>query len=323
MRALCLFTLVAGFIAGVTVQAVTLENAPENLSSEYLHQAGHRKVEFTLGVGREEGKSAWTNQDPNGISYQTISETGKPQKVNITRFPISVTAEYGFTPTLAAGVDLIYGNGKYTTANCPTNTTCKDSTSSGLYNPALYLKGMTPVGSAAFAYGLIADIGVEKYEVDAAGNTNLATGGTTLTPYLGYVFGSGFTRGGARFQYDVYKGDRKATYATTDTEPARDSTTSRGNTWALDAFFESKLESFMLGGNVAYLHTSESSFFSNGKSGKSGDASHTWIFQVYAPVYSDGFMVLPNIAYEMQTFTDSSYFVSNVNSVQFGVAVRF
>ena len=305
-------------LAGFGAVAVAAEG--DLMDTEYLHQPNAGTFELTPGLGGAPGNTALLNQ-PNGIILRNYNISGSDTKFNLFLVPIMVSADYGISSMFSIGASLTYGSGATGFSNCPSGGTCNSHTIKGLFDPELYFKGRAAIGPGVLQYGVVAEVGVEKSKTDSSGDGNWATGGTTLSPFIAYQLPVGTGALGARFKYDLYKGDRKSTSQTSSA--SIDSTTSNGNAVSVDAFYEIPVGIVTLGGALIYSSYPETKTASGNNYAKADkNANSIFGLQFYAPVHLSGVTLLPNVAYQSYSFSSSDSGFSSVNALQLGIAAR-
>src|SRR4051812_22556109 len=94
------------------------------MDSEYLHQT-NSGFEFTGGLGQAPGGTVLFSSLPGGLTFTSYSFKNSPVKMNVAIIPVILAFEYGITPMFSVGVDLAYGSGNESFANCPSGSTCK------------------------------------------------------------------------------------------------------------------------------------------------------------------------------------------------------
>lgn len=284
--------------------------------SEYFHQADPGKFELNAGFGREPEQTAWTTQDANGVQSTTTPQSAAS---NVT--PISLGGEYGLSPSLALGLDLIYGTGVSGQPICYTASVCPPQSASGLFNPNLYLKGRYGSDHWALIYGAHLDLGIQK--ANAAGSSySYSTGGTTVTPYVGFQSTIGASSLGVRVQYDVYKSSQGENVTDSTGAPVTGNRTG-GQRVSADVFYEADLGSYTLGGSAFALFSPETTTSVDGNSASDANAFYTWGLQLYIPVRLPGWTLLPTIAYEQTKYTESGGNISSATTYQMGLSARF
>ena len=292
----------------------------EFMDSEYLHQPGTGAFELTPGIGGAPGNTALLNQQ-NGLTLSSYNIRGTDAKLNLFVVPVTVAADYGINSMFAVGVQLAYGLGSTNFSNCPQGSPCRSQTINGLFDPQLYLKGRAAVGSGVIQYGVVATVGVEKSKTNSTGDSNWASGGSTITPFVAYQFSAGPGVLGARVKYDVYKGDRKSTIETSNASV--DATTTDGNTLGADAFYEMPVGNVTLGGAIIYSSRPDTkSAFGNSASKADKNANSIIGAQIYAPVHLSGMTLLPTLEYQTLNYSASDSSVIAINTLQLGIAAR-
>jgi hypothetical protein len=298
--------------------AVPAESTPDlSNGSEFLYQTEAHKFDVTpqIGIG-----SSVTRYSQNNLKRYELS------------FPFGVQGEWGINQMFSIGLDLNYwaaGRTYKCDNNCPDNTH-----SGGLMDPTLQFKGRNGIGSGTIRYGADLSVALEKSKIDSSGDSNAASGGTTLAPWIAYehLLGRGFI--GGKIQYDLYKGDRKVQNDTVagsaKIDPANDapsaaSTDSNGQNLALNVFYEMKFKTkYTAGVNVNYLYHSETRSSVNGASSVPlrDQASSTGL-KLYGTVqFTERIALLPAIMAEAVRYSNSNV-VDGAVMIGAGAAGRF
>lgn len=280
--------------------------------SEYMHQTAASKWEVTPQIEYHD----WTVKSYNAA----------PSKVEISGMSYSVKGEYGINDMFSVGAKLGMNSDswKYT---YDTGTAPGNSSTSGLNNIDIFGLGKTDLAGGTFRYGLDFAVSTAKHKFDTTSNTySIAndTGGTSLTPFIGWEMAMGPGTLGAKFSYSFLLTDRKY-----DVSPAAGTNidSDKGvNSESLAVFYEWMMNNWSLGVSVAWNGVSGSKATTvNGATGDV-DSGHAGILvDVYAPItLADNITLLPQIG-----FGDPGTAVQNIGGVKtdsgwdLGVGCRF
>jgi hypothetical protein len=269
--------------------------------SQFLYQTEAHKYNVSPRIGID---SSATEYSQNNLKRYEVG------------FPVGVEGEWGINQMFSLGLDLTYSASARTykcDTNCPENTH-----SSGLMDPTLKFKGRNAIAGGTIRYGADLSLSLEKSKISSSGNSNAASGGTTLAPWIGYEheLGPGFI--GGKIQYDLYKGDRKVQNDTvagaTTVDPANDaanatSTDSNGQNVALNVFYEMKFKTkYTAGANVNYVYHAETRTSVNGASSRgTRDQGSATGLKLYGTIqFTERIALLPAIGFEAVRYSNSN-----------------
>jgi hypothetical protein len=259
----------------------------------------------------------------NELGFYSADFNNSDLKLDITATPLHLGLEYGLTQNLAVGAILNYANLKYKASGCSGGQTCNTSTMKGMTDPAIYLKGQSDAGSGSLMYGAAATLGMGTHKINSSGGSDdLYVSGTTFTPYIGYQMPAGPGVWGARFQYELYSGDRKS--SNQEYTPTRQTVSKGGNEWTIDTFVETPMSGWTLGGDLFYSSevTSRDSV-NGGKTTDNNDESTTLGLEAYAAIPLSAVTILPHVSYSNEDFSNSNSTLSSAKVFGLGVAARF
>jgi hypothetical protein len=218
----------------------------------------------------------------------------------------SVMGEYGLNDMFSVGLLLAYQSfdQKYSPSGL-----VQDVHQKGLKDPDLFLNGRVAAGPGSFRFGTHLSFSLEDSKTDSSGDSNAATGGTALTPFVGYEAYFGPHTVGARMTYTVYKGDRKQSDSSSGTQV--NSTISGGETLTTQVFYEYLMEQVTLGVAAELNNIKGAKITSNGTSQDSSGSSG-YSLAVYAPwQLAPNVTLLPRFNYGAFTAFDRT----NIDSI--------
>lgn len=297
MKSLIL-TLVLGFSA-----VVFAEGSASN-SSQFQHQTAAGIFEITPELVY--------------LSANIKSDSVKKAESDIAE---GLVAEYGLSPMLSLGLAATLADDKLHSDNG-----AKDVKSSGLGDLDLFLNGRAPTASGSFRFGAHVFISPDSQKkVDTAGDLNAASGGETLTPFVGYEFTSDRMTYGARVKYDVYK--TKAKFREEDTSPIATGKMKDGNELKTSVFAEADLNPVTLGASFsvvnekkAVLELDPNPSFSS--TAEYSPATSRWELNLYAAYTPETWVtILPTIGYADWTAVPKD--IGSQNAYFVSVAARF
>lgn len=271
--------------------------------SNYLWQAPEGKFEVTPALG---------------IAKGTYSQRATTYNNEQSKMPITVSGEYGICPTMAAGLTLGTDSQKVH----DTTPASVDTKQTGMLDPVLFFKGRYDLGAGWLRYGANLVLGFQKHVNKSNGDSNLASGGMTLTPWAGWEMAAGPGTFGARLMFDLYKGE--ASGSDESTTPATDYKTTGGGAFGLTAFYEMPMGMWDIGGALTYKSMATTKNKVAGVSTSSDDGATNIMLEVYAPVHvNDMITVLPTLHYTTVNFTSSSYGIKSGSEMGLDVGARF
>jgi hypothetical protein len=245
--------------------------AAEGGSSEYFYQTGAGKHEVT----------------PR-LSIESTSVEIEGTESEVTGNVLGVAYQFGATEDIAVGAALNYTfSGE---SDDGTDTVDRD----GLEDLELFVKAGLPMGGGTLRYGANLNFALEDAEVDSEGNENTSSGGTALTPYVGYEQAWGNCVAGAKLSVEVGLTDRTTdNNGTTTDESGAEATT-------IGLFYEHKLsDSMRLGASLDWVTVSDTTDETNG--GDSENVSPLQLVTVYLPTKVGNGLLLPSVEYGMTT----------------------
>ncbi len=268
-------------------------------STEFFHQAPSARIEVTPGISyfsgsgptRSGGKASWSG------------------------LPLQVKLEYGFSPLFSVALNLKFASIAYET--CAASGSCQNVKVSGFFDPNVDLKFRVPLEIGVLRYGGNIAYAVEKRRTEISGDYNNATGGSSMTPYIGYEMPLSGGRLGVKLSYDLYMGDSPREYGTSSF------TVSGGKALILTPFYELASGAFTYGGALSYKNVAEHINTTNGQAASNNDAYTAIELQAYMPIRSSPSLTyLPIARYTMSTYSSPSYTYSSVSEFQLGCDFR-
>lgn len=280
-------------------------HAAPTTNPEYLHQAPEGTLELT-GV----------------LSYATSTAKYKSGNKSDTKgFREVLLFEGGLNDLASAGVALGYHSLKNTSSAPNTSST----TSSGLEDLDVFLHARSNMVNGSFRYGLDVNLAVEKDKREANGDTNAATGGIALQPFVGYEIQTGAATVGGRLAYAFWVGDRKAEI-TNSSGTTISYTLSGGNSLTPSVFLETPLqETTTLGFAFEMAFSDKSKYEVNGTSGDYTSSRSRWNLMTYVPVdVTSTIRIVPRVAYgQFSAFDTSSLDSQDMWTIDLGARFVF
>lgn len=283
--------------------AAGAQGTASSAGSEYQHQTPVDKMEVRALLGYK--MLDMKNKGGSKTEFSGLSET--------------VAFEYGVSEMISAGLEL--SNSGYDIKSTPAGggaaTTTKQS---GLHDMVFFLNGRNAMGPGELRFGTLVNFSLGKNKQESNGNSNNASGGIGLTPFVGYEMAAGPGLVGARLSYMFWAGDRKQTDETNT--PADEYTISGGSVFTTAFFYEMPMSSMTLGGALEFLAPAKSEYKLNGvKSAETNPHTETAL-AVYAPYYvNDMVTILPKIRYNTWTAKNSG--LDSVSGWDINVGARF
>lgn len=304
------FLVLFFFVAGTTFAHADADSSGSN-GTEYMYQTPGDTfmVQPQIGLGGI------------AVKYNDTNTGYKNLKATSAALPVGVAGEYGINQMLAIGLELIYSSNK-TTFDCDSPLPCpKDKKASGLHDPAINIKLRNQIGAGTLRYGLRAAIALEKSKIDSDGNSNAASGGSSVTPFVGYELplGPGFI--GAQASYDLYKGDRK-----TKTDGVTNETkTTGGETLEVSAFYEANVGIMTYGGALVFDSRAESKDAVGSAAPKGNKNAYTaYTLHFYTPAHlTPTITILPTVDLGGISYTSSGSSADSAGAFLISVAGRF
>lgn len=274
-------------------------------NSEFLHQPEAQELEVIPGVK---------------LNVTAFSLRNTDTKVTGVGSPLTVDLDYGFSSMFSAGLVLGYGSTAYV-RTCTFPKTCNDTTSKGLLDPKLNFKLRFPVGPGTLRVGADVGVAVEHSKIKSSGDSNQASGGTTVTPFVAYELPLSVGLLGLAMQYDVYKSDQK-----TDDDSFAPGTTysvTGGQSFGTSAYYEANFRKLTFGGALNYANAGISKASVNGKNLDVDSVINAFGVSFYLPVhFTPTIALLPIASYSVLNYSSMSS-VSSAGVFNVGVAGRF
>ncbi len=181
-------------------------------------------------------------------SSSTITPENTTTDLEVTLPQTTLEFEYGITEMFSAGALVGYTFGQTAFGNTETDIT-------GLNDIEFFGKGQMEIdSSSSFHYGVGLALGLSDSEIKAD-ETNVSSGRTTFTPYVGYIreIGPGFA--GARASYQIHLTPESEVNKTTT--PDSENEYEGGAVFSLAGFYEMPMAWGILGFDLTYQSTSE------------------------------------------------------------------
>ena len=299
-------------LAVVGAQAFAQDDQPVTsveaaTGSEYLHQAPGGAFELSPGLM---------------ITTERLKGRGTVRNRTASQLMLMVEGEYGFNDMFSLGANLGVGVGATSIDNCPSNTTCNDTRQSGMRDAMVTFNGRVPFGLSAFRFGLDLSQSFGEAVIEKDGDSNLASGGTTLTPFVGFETTFGASLIGAKLGYDVYQSDRDYK---NESPPATKFKVKDGQRLNAALFYEYTFPKIVsVGAALEYLDRADSKTSGNGTTSKNKDGASLTMLNVYVPLrFNPRVTLIPEISSGLSKYkTSNSSFKEHVVS-QVAVNARF
>lgn len=255
-------------VAAALVLASSAAFAAEGTQSEYFYQA-----------------TAGTHQGTAGLELADGKVNGGGGDVDVTAQALFAEYEYGINDMLSIGGRLTYTQSKVDTSPSVKAT--------GLNDLEIALRGKHVLGTG-LRYGANLNLAIADGETKSDGDSNQATGGIVLAPYVGYEMYHDKCAFGGRISRDLRLKDDKSEDKTTS--PSTTTETSGGEATTLAGFYEHNFnEKYTLGGSLTYAMTDDS----KPDGAADVDEGTTTTIDVYSQIRAVGpGMLVPHIAYE-------------------------
>jgi hypothetical protein len=278
-------------------------------SSEFFHQAEFNQREITPIF----------SYSTTNIYYKNLDS---PTSASVEDVYLGANAEYGLSPRYSVGVTLLLDSSD--TSYTPGGLT--DNTSKGLTNPIFTFKGRQPIDIGTIYYGANLSVSPDKSRTNSTGDANAYSGGNTLTPYLGIEAPLRRALGiaGARFSYDVYKGD-VSSEVTNSAGTITGSTTRGGETLGAALFYERPYRSATIAASVTYAQHAKTKTISGNTNTTNDNAYNSYDWRIYGTLpLAPQWTLLPSLHYGVYNSDDNFYsqYIDHVNGWGADVAAR-
>ncbi len=248
-----------------------------------------------------EGGSEFQTQTPAGkmdltpkLTFGNSKTTNKPTGSDkVSTLNIGAEFEYGINEDFSVGIGLT--NSTNTTS--PEGGT--DTKDKGLMDPDLFFKGKMAMGEGSFRYGTHLTISLGDHELDSSGDENMATGGHTLTPFVGYEMPCPLMGGtmGARLSHDLNLGNKSA--KDKSTSPETSYKYKGGEVTKFSLFHEWPTSDMVTVGAALNIDATSKIKIVDSTNEAAGDTKMA--LQVYAPVKLEAATILPSFSYSKTT----------------------
>jgi len=278
--------------------------AAESNGSQYQWQTPADKFELTPAIK---------------YSTATLKNKGTPSTHDdFTGFGESLRGEYGISQQFSAGL-LLENVSTKDKSSVPNSVS---TTQSGLMDPVAFFHGRSDAGGGSVRYGADLGFSLGKAKRESNGNSNNASGGISLAPFVGYEMNMGSATAGARLTYKLYTGDRSMTSETTT--PATEAKISGPNVMTLGLFYEANMQPLTLGAALEVISTDKATIKITNVTPNTKTASATDLnIKIYAPYeITPTVTLLPVFDYTIRTAYDKSASEGR-NGWDLGVGARF
>lgn len=250
--------------------------------SEYMHQTAASKWEVTPQIEYHDWFAKFNSQSLNS-------------KTEVSGMTYGVKGEYGINDMFSAGINISGASDswKYTMANggaAPAN-----GSASGLNNIDVYGLGKYDLGGSTLRYGLDFAISTSSHtDNTSSGSYSEDTGGTGVTPFVGWEMAMGPGIFGVKLSYYFLLSNRS--YSST---PNTITSENGVSAQSLTAFYEWMQNNWSLGLALSYNGVTGSKTTTVSGSNPAVDSGHAGLFvNVYAPiVVADSITIIPSIGY--------------------------
>lgn len=180
-------------------------------SSSALARPANSEMQHMAADGQFELTPSLTYSRATMTNNSAISEDNESSESDSIG-NLAFLGEYGLSSGLAVGFRLAYQTESITQsgglglgAGGPLSAPLK---AAGLLDPSFYLKAKTNLGPGSLRYGLTVSASIYNSISTGFQTANEATGGVTVTPFLGYESPIGDSVLGVRLAYDAYQSPR-------------------------------------------------------------------------------------------------------------------
>lgn len=230
-----------------------------------------------------------------------------------TRF--GLIGEYGISEMLSTGLQVSTVSMK--TENPAPAAATK---SSGMEDVLLFLKGRIPVGMGSFRFGANLGFSAEKRKVKAGGDSNAASGGMSLAPFVGYEIDMAPMTFGARISHQIFTGDRTETDESVT--PATESKTTDGGDTEFALFYEHDMNPAKFGVALEITASGKEEWKSNGVTTTNASGYTLTGLRFYVPyTISEMATIIPTLKYAQFTAMPGGY--DSAHILDIGVGARF
>jgi hypothetical protein len=245
------------------------------------------------------------------LDYQTWNIDATDDNQTLSGLLVNLGYEYGLNDMLSVGANIGYTN------QTASETGLSNTTINGLQNIDLYVRGTLAAGVGSFKYGADLSISPGDRTISSNGNLNAATGGHSITPYVGYQMMAGPGTVGAKLSTQIDIGDR-----TTSQSGLPDQKFSGSDQTEFDVFYEQRLaQIWMFGAALNY------DSYSDTKHDGGGTLSNYSPFiglKVYSVVNVGPGELLPMIQYQWTSDTsENGNTISSYNKIDVAAGYRW
>ncbi|NJL25085.1 MAG: hypothetical protein HC902_07860 [Calothrix sp. SM1_5_4] len=283
------------------------EAIPDLQYSEYQHQteAGRWEVTPSVGIHARNG---------------TPRDATTTKKIYSGSLPLSVRGEYGISSLFSVGTQLGYTMGAVS-YDCDSSTTCDSTTFKGFVDPEVYLNGRVGIGPGSLRFGANVAFSPMKAEISSNGDANNFSGGTTVSPYVGYEFFVGRGLLGFRGAYDLYQSEREVSDKTSTPNSYK---VTDGQDISLAAFYEYPIWKLSIGSALEYTNSAQTRKKSNGATTPGNNAFSEYHMRVYVPIrFNPKITLYPALAVGTQDCPSSGCTARTTSITDISCAGRF
>lgn len=192
--------------------------------SYFQHQVASGSWDLQLGAYWKERKTQYVG---NGHLLSKQKTSGE-----------FLSGEYGFNDFLALGAGIGIESTRLRNSTPSENA---EFMSKGATDPQFLLKGRIAMALGTLYGGTTLTYPTQKHVIEASGNSNMASGGTSVTPYIGYEIARGDHTMGVRVAYQVWLGSRQIedrSFGLNSTTITVDEQVTGGNVLTASTFYE-------------------------------------------------------------------------------------
>lgn len=291
---------VLAMIASLSLNAMAADGGGKG--SQFLYQAPVDKIQLTPA-----------------LTYLSLTAKlkGAVTKLESSGYTGALRSEYGISDMFSAGATLSYTSLKneYSPAGVTASTDSK-----GLDDIRFFLLGRMDQAASSFRFGTDVNFSLSKSITEADSDTNRASGGISLEPFVGYEMYWNACTVGTKLAYKLYAGDRKA--EDKSATPTTTSDVSGGETVTWSAFYEHDMKPWTLGVSLDWESEAKDKEDTNGTVTTSAGQS-IMTLTLYAPYeVSESLTVYPLVNYGKYTAFDTAS-IESANSYAVQVKGRF
>jgi len=270
--------------------------------SEYQYQTSAGRIDVTAALGYQQ-------MEAKGPNASKVEQKGLSQMVR---------GEYGINDMFSAG--LIVRNFDLK-SEYSANLNQPSTKESGLADPVIFFHGRMAQGPGSLRFGADVGFSLEDSEISSTDNENMASGGISVAPFVGYEMIKDQCTYGARVSYLFYATERNETDKTST--PPDKNKLKGGAALTTALFYEHNMNPWILGAALEFVFQDGEKTTTAGVTTEE-DASHSaYRLNVYAPYdISQTIRLLPRITYGNYMAMDKTERTSQ-NDMTVEIGARF